>query len=153
MRRPSLGERFHVGEEGGLSLFLAGHVGPTPTIHATANGNLFVVTAGPCPPNPPALLNSDKLRGFLRDMTSSFRFVIIDAPPVLPIADARILAPMTEGVMLVVRAGHASKDLIRNVCSMLRAAGASVLGAVLNGADASGSAGSDYRYYRGYYGH
>ena len=152
LRRPAFGKIFGVGNDGGLSLFLSGHVGPAPTIHATAHENLFVVTAGPTTPNPPALLNSDKLRTFLSDMTSSFRFVIIDAPPVLPIADARVLAPMSEGVVLVVRAGRASKDLVRKVCWLLRGTGATVLGAVLNGADPRAAGGSDYRYYRDYYG-
>jgi capsular exopolysaccharide synthesis family protein len=153
LRRPTFSKMFGVGSEGGLSLFLSGHVSPAPLVHATAHDNLFVVAAGPATPNPPALLNSDRLRTFLRDMTSSFRFVILDAPPVLPIADARVLAPMSEGVVLVVRAGWASKDLIRKVCWLLRGTGASVLGAVLNGADPRGAEGSNYRYYRDYYGH
>jgi capsular exopolysaccharide synthesis family protein len=153
MRRPNLGQRFGLDGEGGLSLFLAGHLGSSPTIHPTSSDNLFVVTVGPAAPNPPALLNSDKLKEFLYDMTWQFRFVILDAPPVLPIADARVVAPMTEGVILVVRAGRASKDLVRRVCGMLRATGANVLGAVLNGAESASPGGSDYQYYRGYYGH
>lgn len=152
MRRPGFGAIFGAGSEGGLSLYLAGHVGPAPTIHPTSNHNLFVVSAGPSAPNPPALLNSEKLKSFLAEMTSSFQFVILDAPPVLPIADARVLAPLVEGVVLVVRAGLVSKHLVRRVYSLLEDTGASMLGAVLNGAELRQAAGSDYRYYRDYYG-
>ena len=153
MRRPRLAQQFGLTDEGGLSLFLAGHTGSSPKIHPTSNGDLFVVTVGPPPPNPPALLKSDKLRDFLQDMSQDFQFVILDAPPVLPIADARVVAPMTEGVILVVRAGRASKQLVRRVCDMLHATGANVLGAVLNGAESVSPGGSDYKYYRSYYGH
>lgn len=151
MRRPRLGRLFGVGSEGGLSLYLAGHVGPTPTVHATTHKNLFVITAGLPAPNPPALLNSDKMRSLLAAMSSAFRFVILDAPPVLPIADARVLAPASEGVVLVVRAGMASKQLVRRVCSILDGTGANIIGAVLNDADPQRVGGADYRYYRHYY--
>jgi polysaccharide biosynthesis transport protein len=147
MRRPSFGSTFGVGSEGGLSLYLSGHVEAAPTIHPTSHSNLFVVAAGPPAPNPPALLNSDKLKSFLGDMTSSFRFIILDAPPALPLADARVLAPLAEGVILVVRAGLASKQMVRRVCAVLSDTGTNMLGAVLNGADPQDAGGLHYSYY------
>jgi polysaccharide biosynthesis transport protein len=150
MRRPSFGKVFNVGSEGGLSLYLSGHGGPAPAIHSTANGGLFVIAAGPPPPNPPALLTSDKLKSFIEDMTSSFQFIILDAPPTLPVADARVIAPMTEGVVLVVRAGLASKHVARRARVLLENIGANVLGAVLNAA-APRNAASHYSHYETYY--
>ena len=151
MRRPGLREVFSVGTEGGLSLFLSGHVNRSPAIHPTKNVNLFVVGAGPTAPNPPALLGSIKMASFLREMLSSFRFVILDTPPLLPMADARLLAPMTEGVVLVVRAGAVPKAVLRRALALLAPTGATILGAVLNGVDTRGPESPYYQYYQRYY--
>jgi succinoglycan biosynthesis transport protein ExoP len=151
LRRGTLAKRFKLGTEGGLSLFLAGQNGMAPTMHRTDNGGLFVVTNGPSAPNPPALLASDRMQAFLRDAMSSFQFVVLDTPPVIPLADARVLAPVSDGVILAVRAGHVPKSMIRRVHHLLEAAGATVLGAVLNGADEHGPESPYYRYYRHYY--
>ena len=150
VRRGRLGSVFDIAADGGLTLYLAGHLAPAPTIHATSHDNLFVVTAGPSAPNPPALLGSDRMKAFLTEMTASFQFVILDAPPVMPLADARVLAHMVEGIILVVRAGRAPKSMIRRACLSLESAGGTVLGAVLNGMDAHGP-NSPYHYYRDYY--
>jgi Mrp family chromosome partitioning ATPase len=104
-------------------------------------------------PNPPALLGSEKMASFLREMMSSFQFVILDTPPVLPMADARVLARMVEGVVFVVRAGQVPKPMLRRAFTLLEATGANVLGAVLNCADARGAGDSYYRYYHQYYEH
>jgi len=149
MRRPAFGSVFGVGNEGGLSLFLAGHV-PRVKMYPTSSDKLYVVTAGPTAPNPVALLNSEKMNAFLADMTASFDFVILDTPPVLPLADARVLGAKAEGVVLVVRAGYTSRNLLRRVRSVLDASGANVLGAVLNAAESEGLGSSYYRYYHSY---
>jgi capsular exopolysaccharide synthesis family protein len=150
VRRGRIGTIFDIAMDGGLTLYLAGHLASSPTIHATGNHKLFVVTAGPSAPNPPSLLGSDRMKSFLDNMMSSFQFVILDAPPVMPLADARVLARMAEGVILVVRAGLVPKSMVRRACLSLEAAGGTVLGAVLNGADEHGP-NSPYHYYRDYY--
>jgi capsular exopolysaccharide synthesis family protein len=150
MRRPTFATVLGVGSDGGLSLFLAGHI-TRPRMHSILDDKLFVIPAGPTPPNPVALLHSEKMKSFLREVSLSFRFVILDAPPVLPMADARMLGTLAEGVVLVARAGSTSRRTLQRVCGVLEAAGANILGTVLNGADAEGPEGSYYRYYRRYY--
>jgi succinoglycan biosynthesis transport protein ExoP len=149
MRKPALSKALGIGSENGLSLFLAGHVSPLPKIHSTAIPNLFAVAAGPKAPNPVALLNSEKLSSFLNEMTASFQFVLLDTPPLLAVADARILCSKVDGVVLVVRAGRTPKNLIRRAWTMLENSGANVLGMVLNGATRNGFETSYY--YRHYY--
>jgi succinoglycan biosynthesis transport protein ExoP len=151
LRRPRFGTMFGIGVEGGLSMFLSGLTGSAPTIHPTSNACLFVVGAGPTAPNPPTLLGSDKMGTFLREMMNSFHFVILDTPPVLPMADSRLLARMADGVVLVVRAGLVPKALVRRVCGLLETTGANVLGAVLNAADPHDPEGPYSRYYQDYY--
>jgi capsular exopolysaccharide synthesis family protein len=150
MRRPTFDTVLGVGTEGGLSLFLSGHI-ERPKVHALLDDKLFVIPAGPMAPNPVALLHSEKMKSFIDDMSQSFRFVILDAPPVLPMADARMLGALAEGVVLVVRANVTSKKLVQRACAALESAGANVLGTILNGADVGGPDSSYYRYYRRYY--
>lgn len=148
LRKPMLAKALGIGDEGGLSLFLSGLISSSPTIHNTSNTNLFVVTAGPKAPNPVALLNSEKLSVFLNDMASSYQFVLLDAPPLLAVADARILCRKVDGVVMVVRAGCTPKNLVRRAWMMLENSGANVMGMVLNGVTHDNYQSS---YYQGYY--
>jgi polysaccharide biosynthesis transport protein len=146
MRKPALSAMFGIGSENGLSLFLAGHT-PPPSVHEIQPPNLSLVAAGPKAPNPVALLNSDRLSNYLKELTGSYRFVIIDAPPLLAVADARILAPKTDGVVLVIQAGRTPKEHVRRASDLLRHPDVNLLGFVLNGTDPR----SDSYYYRHYY--
>jgi capsular exopolysaccharide synthesis family protein len=147
LRRPELGKAFDIGNEDGLSLYLSGHVPHWPKVHETEIPNLFVAAAGPVPPNPAALLHSKRLTAFLKAAASGYGIVIVDAPPLLPVADARILGMSADGVVLVVRANRTGKDLIRRAWKQLDGAGANVLGMVLNGWEPVGAELSTYTYY------
>ncbi|MEZ5317466.1 MAG: polysaccharide biosynthesis tyrosine autokinase [Vicinamibacterales bacterium] len=146
LRRPAFAGEFGIPPEGGLSLFLAGHVSQ-PTIHQTDLDSLYVVGVGPTAPNPVALLNSARLGRFLTEMTEAFSFVIVDTPPAATMADARIVGAKTDGALLVVRAGQTSKDLLRRTCSVLETSGVTLLGAVLNGSESPESQGGYYYAY------
>jgi non-specific protein-tyrosine kinase len=145
MRRPSFGRLLGVGSEGGLSLFLAGHI-ERPKFHQVIDDRLVVVAAGPTAPNPIALLHSEKMRAFLSEMTRTFQFVILDAPPVLPLADARMLGALSEGVVLVVRAGTTSRSDVRRACAALDGS-SRLLGTILNGTHPTGREAAYYRQY------
>lgn len=147
MRQPDLSRSFAIGHEDGLSLYLAGHVSPGPKVHQTGIANLFLVAAGPVPPNPAALLHSERLGAFLRAAAAEFELVIFDAPPVLSMADARILATNADGVVLVVRAGRTGKTLVRRAASQLESDGGNVLGMILNGWQPGRDELAYYRYY------
>jgi succinoglycan biosynthesis transport protein ExoP len=148
LRKPGLSQLFRVGNEEGLSLFLSGHVRPLPKIHNTDNPNLWLIAAGPKPPNPVALLNSEKMGSFLYEMASLFKFVIIDSPPVLAVADARTLGVKSDGVVLVVRAGKTPKSAVLQASALIANSGANTLGVVLNGAEVSARSAYYYAYYR-----
>lgn len=147
LRRPDLSKSFAIGNEDGLSLYLAGHVSPWPKIHQTEVPNLFVAAAGPTPPNPAALLHSERLTHFLKAAASGYGVVIVDAPPLLPVADARILGMKADGVVLVVRAGRTGRNLVRRAWKQLDTAGANVLGMVLNGWEPDRAELSHYPYH------
>jgi capsular exopolysaccharide synthesis family protein len=151
LRRPSLQERFNLDPAKGLSLFLSGNMEVFPVLHATDTGNLSVVAAGPCPPNPGVLVGSEKMQTYIGEMLRSFRFVILDSPPALPVADTRFLARIADGVVLVVRAGKAPKALLKRAAHALEADGGNLLGIVLTGAERNGHRASYY--YRSYQPH
>lgn len=131
----------------GLSIYLSGNRSEMPRAKPTRNGNLFVVSAGPRPPNPAALLRSERFGAFLREMSKSFEFVLLDAPPVLAVADARVLSSQVDGVVMVVRAGKTPRSVMARSQAILRASGANVIGVLLNQADPKDMESSKYPYY------
>jgi capsular exopolysaccharide synthesis family protein len=152
MRKQDLSRTFELTGEDGLSLYLAGLVPGGPRIHKTTIGNLFVAPGGPTPPNPAALLHSERLAQFLKAAASEFQIVIVDTPPVLSIADARIMGIKADGVVLVVRAGKTAKALVRRAWVLLESTGSNVLGMVLNGWEPNKTELAHYRYYQSFSG-
>ncbi|MCE5308030.1 MAG: polysaccharide biosynthesis tyrosine autokinase [Acidobacteriales bacterium] len=150
MRNPMLSRAFASNVEAGLSLFLSGHMPHLPTAQETDNDNLFFISGGPQPPNPVALFNSERMRVFLKDMSSEagYRFIVLDTPPVLAVSDARVLAARADGVVLVVRARHTTNNLVVRARNLLESAGANILGIVLNG---TGGEDPESTYYHRYY--
>jgi len=152
MRKPKLSDRLHLEETDGAqgaSLFLAGHGSKASApIVATATTNLFLLPAGPKPPNPIALLSSERLTDLLAHLKSEFRFVLIDSPPILTVADARVIGPKVDGVVLVAQAKKTPRELIDRARTQIMNAGARMLGCALNGVE---SENGFYPYYHRYY--
>ena len=132
LRRSTLSTNLGVHPSGGLSMLLSGNV-EEPAIRGTFAENLYVLSSGPKPPNSVALLSSEKMKRFLRDARSEYQCVILDTPPVLSVADARVLAPAADGVILVARAGKTKKELISRAWGQVAGSGGRALGVVLNG--------------------
>jgi capsular exopolysaccharide synthesis family protein len=104
-----------------------------PFIHAADIPNLCVMPSGPLPPNPPELLDSKALQHLLIALASSgAEVVIFDAPPLLGLADASILASKTDGTLIVVDITRADKRHLKQLKVILEQAGANVLGCVVN---------------------
>lgn len=104
---------------------LADHV--TPTQYE----NLSLLACGPVPPNPADLLSSGRLRSILKEAASQYEVVIVDAPPVLGLADAPLIASVVSDVMLVVESGKTRTSAAQEALNRLRSTGANVLGATL----------------------
>jgi polysaccharide biosynthesis transport protein len=134
LRKPRLAEEVGVEARQGVSLFLSGHTNGAilPEIVATSTKNLFVIPCGPKPPNPIALLGSERLSKLLTQLRQDFKIVLIDSPPVLTVADARVLSSKVDGVVLVVQAGRTPRDLVERAKIQLYNAGGNLLGVALN---------------------
>jgi capsular exopolysaccharide synthesis family protein len=140
LRKPSLQHLFGLPGGSGLSDFLAGAAELHEVMKVLPQHNLTVIPAGTMPTNPAELLGSTAMRRLLDQLRSRFDRVILDTPPVLPLADVAVLTPIVDGALLVVRAGYTPKPAIENA---LRAFDSSrLIGIVLNESGME----ADYRY-------
>jgi succinoglycan biosynthesis transport protein ExoP len=93
--------------------------------------NLWLLPCGPIPPNPADLLSTGRFRTIVRDAQTQFDLVVVDAPPVLGLADAALLASVANEVVLIVESGRTRTSAALEAITRLRAAGATILGATL----------------------
>ncbi len=107
---------------------------------------LAVLSAGSKPPNPGDLLASPVFTGLLRELRDEAEVVVIDAPPVLPVADALAIAPHVDGVILAAFAGATEKEQVAAASRLIDQAGGTVLGSILVGASARDGYGKTYYY-------
>ena len=113
--------------------------------------NLSVVTSGSLPSNPAELLGSQKMKALVEAMEREADVVLIDTPPTLAVTDAAVLAPNTDGVLLVVKPGKTRGRAVKRMLELLGQVEAKVLGVVLNDVSTSRSSyGYRYKYYRNY---
>ena len=123
-------------------------VGKSLIMKKAPTENLAVITSGPIPPNPSELLSSKHMQQLLDSLSANYDVIIIDSPPLLSVADARILTRVCDGTVMVVRAKQTTVDLARKATRQLAAINAPVLGMVINALELKKS---DY-YYQYYYG-
>jgi capsular exopolysaccharide synthesis family protein len=130
MRSPSLHFLFGTTREPGLSNYLAGESNIDSMLHQGPNG-LWLLPAGPIPPNAAELLTGDRFQSFLKELSSRFDHVVIDAPPVMGLADTPLIASVAEGTVFVVESHATSASLAQAAVSRLRDSRAKLLGALL----------------------
>jgi polysaccharide biosynthesis transport protein len=137
LRRPSLHNFFAVESNAGLVDFLTGKSDWRGLLWRAPVPELAVLFCGPVPPNPVDLLSSESMPGLIREASKEYKFIVLDSPPLLNLADSRILATLVDGVILVVGSGATPRDLVHRACSSAVGAGSHILGATINFADAA----------------
>ena len=145
LRRARLHRVFEIAREPGFTELVLGHDTQEAVTHETNVPGLYVVPSGTLPPNPAELLGGDRARQTLQSLTEGYDLLVLDSPPLLAASDAAILATLSDGVLLVVRAGVTEADAGQQAIQQLAAVGARVVGAVLNDPD------SKLEQYGGYY--
>ncbi|WP_076636609.1 CpsD/CapB family tyrosine-protein kinase, partial [Lactiplantibacillus plantarum] len=146
LRRPTIHQTFAISNQRGVSSWLSGQLTDVNEAIYPVLDYLFVMPSGPKPPNPAELLASDRMTEFLTVATRKLDLVIVDAPPILPVTDARILAGQVDGTVLVVRQNFVEKVAVRQAVSALKNARAQLLGTILNDVDIK-THGYGYGYY------
>src|SRR3954447_249549 len=149
LRRPYQQNIFGLARDGGLSNLLVMPDRP-PEVQSTQFPDLSVLTSGPIPPNPTELVHI-RFRATLDELRAPNRLILIDSPPVLPVSDARLIAPHADGVLFVVAAGRERPAALKSALEKLSLAGANLLGIVLNFAadDPEGAGAYSYYEYKG----
>jgi capsular exopolysaccharide synthesis family protein len=132
LRKPSVGDYLGISNAAGLTNVLAGRHELRDVIVSYQRDTLAVLPSGPTPPNPSELLGSQQMRNLLTSLANHYDLVIIDAPPLLPVTDAAVLAAAADGAILVVRHGKTRREEVERALQSLTSVNAKVLGTVLN---------------------
>lgn len=133
LRRPSLHALFDREAQRGLTSALIDDPDRVlDSLVETDIPGLSILPAGPVPPNPSELLQSRRMDAVLERLTTVADIVLLDSPPLLPVADGAILASKADGVVLVVEAARTRPPALGQARTLLEQAGASILGVVLN---------------------
>jgi polysaccharide biosynthesis transport protein len=148
LRRPRLHRIFDRAGDSGLTSVLVGDASIDHVAKATEVPNLWSIPAGPLPPNPADLLQTERFRRFMKDLGEKFDRVVVDSPPLVPVTDSAIISTLVDGTVFVVRAFRTSKHVTSQGLRALRDVEAPVVGAVLNAVNLDRH---EYSYYHYYY--
>jgi polysaccharide biosynthesis transport protein len=154
LRRPSVHLRFRIANKVGLTSVLTGKaVLEEAIVPVSALPSLHILPAGPIAPMPAELLGSLQMQRLVEGLRSSYDFILIDTPPVLTVTDAAVLVSVSDGVVLVLRYGQATRNVVARASEILLRSGAHLLGVVLNAVDLQSSDYAEYygRAYNDYY--
>ena len=135
LRFPSLHKLFGTSGSLGLVSYLTGQQDWHAAVRPCGSHGLDVLVCGPVPPNPSELLSSQSMGALVRSAKTEYGFIILDSSPMLALADSRILAPLVDGVLLVVKNGTTPREQILHAQSGIRSVGGNLIGVVLNSVD------------------
>lgn len=133
---------------GGLSNLLSGFMELDEVICQTNVPNMFMVLAGPVPPNPSELLSSNVFKSFVKAASKEFDYVLIDCPPIGSVTDAAIVSQVCNGMCMVLTANEISSKFAVHIKEEIEKTGCRILGVILNKVKVTRNG-----YYGKYYGH
>ncbi len=131
LRRSAVARAFDLDGAVGLSQVLAGTASLADALQPSHTDGLDILAAGAIPPNPSELLGSHRMEQLIEQLAQD-HFVILDAPPLLPVTDAALLTRSADGAVIVVAAAKTHKEEVERAAAALRAVDGKVLGAILN---------------------
>jgi len=145
LRRPALHEIFGLDNAVGLSDLIGqdGDLSALPLEESGVEG-LRVLTSGPLPQNPSVLLGSDRMERVISALVEQADLVLFDAPPVLAVTDAALLAARVDGTLLIVRVGSTRRDHVQQAKVLLEKVNAHLVGAALTNAGLDSSVSGYY---------
>lgn len=154
LHKPRIHEALRIPNRKGLVSILAEGAKLADVAQPTPVPGLQVVPAGPLTPNPSGLLASDAMQDLMSEILASYDYVVFDSPPVQPVADALLLGACTDGVVLTVRGGKTSREVVARARLKLHRGNVRILGVLINhlkiGGKAFGGYGAYGKYEYGY---
>ena len=171
LRRPTLDKTFGIRRDPGLNELVTGAAKLKDVIHNIVDimvgdmsfddirknpglENIWLIPSGRLPYNPAEILKSKTLEDTIQILRKKFDVIIFDAPPVLPVTDASILAPKMDSVIMVYETGRTSREALKRAKTQLESIGAKIAGVILNHTRPQSEAVVQYPYqkYHEYYG-
>jgi len=151
LRRPSVHKYMSLPNEKGLAtLLLNPKLAPMKLFSKTKTENLTAITSGDLPPNPSELLGSPRMSSIVKKFRENAEVIVFDAPPVLPVADAVVMAEFVDGILLIMQPGVTTISEAKQTVKNLHRVNANIIGVIFNGVKMKGSL--YYYYYRKGYG-
>lgn len=147
-RRPAQHALFGLANQPGLSELLLDQAALSQVLRPTAVPGLDLLPAGDEPRNPAELLGSERLANLLAELKRRYSWILVDTPPVNPFTDACVLAPRTNGAVVVVRMEETPRDLVQRSMQSIQRAGGKVLGSFLTGVASDREDADRVGYYR-----
>jgi capsular exopolysaccharide synthesis family protein len=144
LRKPTLHKVFKLHNQVGLSSYLAGS-NDKSILNKGSHENLVIIPSGPLPPNPYDLLNSNRMEALIDNLGKDFDVIICDSPPILSVADSRVLCRFFDGMIVVARAGLTTYPMVKKSIRMIQEVKGEILGILVNAVKTR-----DQEYY-GYY--
>lgn len=138
LRQSQLGNYLDLESAAGLTSVLIGDASLDDVVQEWGEDGLRVLTSGPIPANPSELLGSPAMEKITEELRSSYDLVIIDSPPLLPVADAALISAQADGVLLLVQHGKVRREQMMQALTQLESVDARILGTVLTMAPAPG---------------
>lgn len=145
LRKPTVHFTFKLDNGTGLTSLLLKQMPFQKAVLPADEANLDILTSGPIPPNPAELLSTGAMKDLLSEAAEVYDKVILDTPPVLAVADTKILGSYTDGAIMVISSGKTDKEKAAKAKEALDYCPCKLLGAVMNGKKQTKH--SDYAYY------
>jgi capsular exopolysaccharide synthesis family protein len=147
LRRPSQHELFGLSKDSGLTTMVVDEKAMrNPPLQETGIAGLSLLASGPLPPNPSEVVASRRIEEIIAALKERADIVLFDAPPLIAVTDATVLASKVDGVLLVISAGRTRREHAQKAKALLGRVNAHLVGAVLNNVKLDISL---YRYYGG----
>lgn len=146
LRRPRVTKYLGLVGGAGVSSVLAHEATLEEVVQPSGMANVWILGSGALPPNPSELLGSNAAQNMIADLRRSFDYVVIDAPPLLPVTDAIVLTMQSDGALFVTRYGYSRKEEVARASAALETVGATMLGVVMSMAPTGGKGSAGYRY-------
>ena len=150
LRRPRIHKILHLENDKGLSTYMTG----TSDIHIVQKNNrnnLYIMPAGPVPPNPSELVGSKRFMTMLDELSETYDAIVIDSPPVLSVSDSLLISKVVDGSILIARSAKTTHDTFFKGLKQLQDISAKVLGVVINAVNLQKSGYGYYDSYQYYY--
>ncbi|MBR5322686.1 MAG: CpsD/CapB family tyrosine-protein kinase [Clostridia bacterium] len=148
LRKPKVHRYLKVEKKDGLSNVVCGFAGLDAALKVNVRQNLDVLTSGENPPNPAELLQTKEFERVMAVLKKVYDYIIIDTPPINVVTDATSVIKHSSGVVLLIKKGHTTYDMIDEAMETLERIDANIIGTVL--IDEKGAGRKNYKGYKGY---